>query len=296
MVLAREKLQVNEGARREELKHFLRSRRERLSPLDFGFPDGSRRRTPGLRRDEVAQLAGIGTTTYTFLEQGRDMNVSEYVLDKLAEVLRLNEQEKRHLYRLAKGELPQVTPLADEPYPSLQTVLNSLGSTPGLVFNHRFDIVAWNRSAELVFGLSESRAPMGRNILWRLFADPSRMEFYEDWNKCSRCVVAYCRGSYARHIGDEEVSQFIRHLEARSEEFRRLWSEYEVFDPANLLDPILLNHPRLGRLTGHYVLMSVFGYPNLTMDVFAPDPTTDTAEKIEEYLAKMPLLVPETRR
>jgi len=291
MVLTREKLQVNEGARREELKHFLRSRRERLSPLDFGFPDGSRRRTPGLRRDEVAQLAGIGTTTYTFLEQGRDMNVSEYVLDKLADVLRLNEQEKSHLYRLAKGELPQVSPLAEDPYPSLQTVLNSLGSTPGLVFNHRFDVIASNKAAKLVFGLSENRTLLGKNILWRLFTDPSKMEFYEDWSKCSRCVVAYCRGTYAKHIGDEEVTQFIHDLEAESTEFRHLWSEYEVFDPANLLDPILLNHPKLGRLTGHYVLLSVFGYPNLTLDVFAPDPMTDTAKKIEEYLAKMPSLV-----
>src|SRR5271170_1258298 len=115
---------VQNKARREELKQFLRSRRARLSPADFGFPEGPRRRTPGLRRDEVALLANIGTTTYTFLEQGRDINVSAQVIERLSDVLRLTAQEKRHLYQLAIGDLPKPAKGTERVSNSLRSVLD----------------------------------------------------------------------------------------------------------------------------------------------------------------------------
>lgn len=286
MALAREKLPVNESAaRREELKNFLRSRRARLSPQDFGFPDGSRRRTPGLRRDEVAQLAGIGVTTYTFLEQGRDMHVSSGVLEKVADVLQLNEQEKRHLFRLAIGELPQVSPVAEKPFPALDVMLTSLGSCPAFILNYRFDVISTNKAATLVFGFKDSQAELEKNVLWRMFNDPRRKLFYENWEECTTCVVAYFRWNYAKYFGDADLAKFVMNLEESSPEFRQLWSEYEVFDPTMLLTPLHINHPKLGRLTGHYVLMAPFGYPNFTLCALTPDPDTDTAAKIAEFLA-----------
>jgi MmyB-like transcription regulator ligand binding domain/Helix-turn-helix domain len=285
MVIAREKLFVNEStARREELKSFLRNRRARLSPADFGFNDGTRRRTPGLRRDEVAQLASIGTTTYTFLEQGRDINVSTNVLEKLADVLRLTEQEKRHFFRLAIGELPQVTPVAEEPFPALGVLLESLGSCPGFILNYKFDVIATNEAASLVLGFKKDSSGLEQNVLWRMFTDPRRKSFYENWHECATCVVAYFRWNYAKYIGDEDLAAFIHHLETSSEEFRQLWSEYEVFDPTMLLTPLHINHTKLGALTANYVLLAPFGYPNFTVCALAPDPNTDSGAKIEQYL------------
>lgn len=285
MVLAREKLFVNEStARREELKSFLRNRRARLSPADFGFADGTRRRTPGLRRDEVAQLASIGTTTYTFLEQGRDINVSTHVLEKLADVLRLTEQEKRHFFRLAIGELPQVTPVAEKPFPALDVLLTSLGNCPGFILNYKFDVVATNDAASLVLGFKKDSTDIEQNVLWRMFTDPRRKSFYENWQECATCVVAYFRWNYAKYIGDAELATFIHKLESASEEFRKLWSEYEVFDPTMLLTPLYINHPILGSLTAHYVLLAPFGYPNFTVCALAPDRDTDTGAKIEQHL------------
>ena len=285
MVLAKEKLPVNESAaRREELKNFLRNRRARLSPADFGYPDGTRRRTPGLRRDEVAQLANIGTTTYTFLEQGRDIHVSTDILEKLADVLRLNEQEKRHLFRLAVGELPPVSPPTEQPGSALEILLKSLGNCPGFILNYRFDIVAANQAATLIFGKTENLGELEQNSLWRMFNEPGRRSFYENWDDCAKCYVAYFRWNYGKYIGDQRLAEFIQQMEDSSEEFRQIWADYEVFDASMLQTPLHINHPKVGRLTGHYVLLSPFGYPNFTVCAMTPDPDTDTAEKIQRYL------------
>ncbi len=285
MVLAKERLPVNESAaRREELKNFLRNRRARLSPGDFGYPDGTRRRTPGLRRDEVAQLANIGTTTYTFLEQGRDIHVSTDILEKLADVLRLNEQEKRHLFRLAVGELPPVSPASEQPYPALDILLKSLENCPGFILNYRFDIIAANQAAAAIFGKPDTTKSIEKNSLWRMFNDPGRKSFYENWDHCAKCYVAYFRWNYGKYIGDQDLADFIQLLEESSEEFRQIWSNYEVFDASMLQTPLHINHPKLGKLTGHYVLLAPFGYPNYTVCAMTPAPETDTAEKITAYL------------
>ena len=285
MALARERLPVNESAaRREELKNFLRNRRARLSPVDFGFKDGTRRRTPGLRRDEVAQLANIGTTTYTFLEQGRDIHVSTDILEKLAEVLRLNEQEKRHMFRLAVGELPPVNPPTVQPAPALEVFLKSLGTCPAIILNNRFDIIATNDAGAVIFGQPPTSGSIEENSLWRMFNNPARKSFYDNWEDCAKCYVAYFRWNYGKYIGDQSLAEFIASLEDSSEEFRRIWENYEVFDSSMLETPLHINHPKLGRLTGHYVLLAPFGYPNFTVCALTPEPGTDTAEKIDAFL------------
>jgi hypothetical protein len=117
-----------------------------------------------------------------------------------------------------------------------------------------------------------------------MFTDPGRKSFYENWHECATCVVAYFRWNYAKYIGDEDLATFIHNLENESDEFRKLWSEYEVFDASMLLTPLHINHPKLGALTAHYVLLAPFGYPNFTVCALAPDPDTDTGAKIEQYL------------
>jgi hypothetical protein len=282
--VVRRKNAVSESVRREELKNFLRTRRARLSPADFGLPEGTRRRTPGLRRDEVAQLASIGTTTYTFLEQGRDIRVSTHVLDKIAEVLRLSEQEKQHLFRLAVGEVPEFSPLADEPNPALLVMLENLGVCPGLLLNYRFDVIATNKAANLVFGYQGKNTDLERNVLWRLVNDPRRKTFYDNHDDYFKYVLAYFRWMYTQFVGDEELARFIQSLKDSSEEFLNAWNEHEVLDSSMLLTPLRINHPKLGAIEGVYVLLTIFGYPNFTLCVFTPTPQTDSAKKITQTL------------
>jgi hypothetical protein len=275
---------MNEHARRDELKNFLRTRRERLSPIEFGFRDTTRRRTPGLRRDEVAQLANIGTTTYTFLEQGRDINVSTNVLDKVSDVLRLSEEEKRHFFKLAVGDLPSVKAVAEEPEPALLTMLQNMGACPAFILNYKFDVVASNELTARVFNFPASGSALEQNLLWRLFNVETRKQYYENYDDYKRCVLAYFRLTYTNNVGNEELSELIQALKNSSEEFVADWSEHEVFDSTMLSTLIKINHPRLGRLEGHYVLLSIFGYPNFTLCVFSPDATTDTPAKLAQAL------------
>ena len=277
---------MNEHARRDELKDFLRTRRERLSPSDFGFRDTTRRRTPGLRRDEVAQLANIGTTTYTFLEQGRDINVSTNVLDKVSDVLRLSEEEKRHLFKLAVGDLPSVKAVAEQPEPALLTMLQNIGVCPAFILNYKFDVVACNEATAKVFDFPTSGSELEQNLLWRLFNVETLKQFYENYDDYKRCVLAYFRLTYINNVGDEKISELIQALKNCSEEFVSAWSEHEIFDSSMLSIPIKINHPRLGKLEGQYVLLSIFGYPNFTLCVFSPDAATDTGAKLAQALKK----------
>jgi PAS domain-containing protein len=276
---------VPTDARRDELKHFLRSRRERLSPKDFGFAEGTRRRTPGLRRDEVALLANIGTTTYTFLEQGRDINVSSHVLDRLAAVLRLSSEEKRHLYRLAIGDLPRLAPSPESLSSSLQSTLDYLGPCPSLILNYKFDLMAFNRAAMVVFKYPPDAAEKGYNIMTSLVLDQERQKLWVDLEFYMTNLVAFFRLNYARYTDDPEMLGLVRSLEEKSEDFRRWWSLYELLDVEDLLKPIRLKHSDLGELEGHFNLFTIFGYRDLTASVFTPIPGTGTAEKISRAIA-----------
>ncbi|NUU20519.1 MAG: helix-turn-helix domain-containing protein, partial [Streptomycetaceae bacterium] len=157
--------------RRGELSAFLRSRRERITPEDVGLPTGSRRRTPGLRREEVAQLAGVGVTWYTWLEQGRPIRASAQVLDAVARTLRLDVAEREHLYRLAG--IPSVThPEGDHVSPQVQVILDHLDPLPAAVYNARWDVLAWNRTYSMIFpGVSTDRFTE-RNVMWSVFTKP----------------------------------------------------------------------------------------------------------------------------
>ncbi len=211
-----------------ELADFLRRRRESLSPLDVGLPAGKRRRTPGLRREEVAALAGVGITWYTWLEQGRDIKVSTAFLDNVSRVLKLDETERRHLFLLAHQRPPAISGQAWCEVPTLvRRLLDDLTERPSYVLNLRWDVIGWNAAAEQLFKF-EQRDPGDRNMLWMLFADDRLNRRIVGWHLQAPQVLASFRRDFARAPEDESMIGLVRALERVSSSFRTLWNQYDV--------------------------------------------------------------------
>jgi hypothetical protein len=255
--------------RRAQLAEFLRSRRERITPEDAGLPPGTRRRTAGLRREEVALLAGVGVTWYTWLEQGRPINASTQVLDAVARTLRLDQTEREHLYRLA--DIPEATEPVGECQllaPEIQQILDGLTGLPASVLNERFDLLAWNEAYATLFP-GVIRAPRAdRNTLWHFFTCPDCCHPYVNRTEQLGTVVAQLRGAYGRHLGEPAWTGFVRRLEAASPDFARLWAQHEVASPASHLK--IFRHPRYRQLPMTGSSLGVLGTPGTRMVVYTP--------------------------
>jgi len=268
--------------RRAELADFLRTRRARLHPEQFGLSTPGRRRTPGLRREEVAQLAGVGVSWYTWLEQGRDITVSEQLLESLARILQLESEERRHLFVLARG----MVPVADEsseivsPPPGLQAVLDALGTNPAYLVDHRFNLVAWNESACRVFGDFSLLSERERNRIWHLFVHPSSRQLYVDWEQAAEHAVMNFRAAYDQYIGDAWFEHFLTDLQQKSPEFRTWWSQHNVQGVCDFYQEKELNHPQVGRLSLSSTVLIVPVDPPLHMVTFTPC-SQETATKLE---------------
>jgi transcriptional regulator with XRE-family HTH domain len=222
-----------DDARRRELAAFLRSRRERITPDVFGLPTHGRRRTPGLRREEVAQLAGVGVTWYTWLEQGRDINVSTQVLESLARTLRLDRHERSHLMALAgaasdAGPADNTCPLVT---PSVLAVLESLHAAPAVVHNARRDLLAYNELYGKVFPQLAGIPPHERNLLLLMFTQPSWRLSMPDWETSAPRLVAQFRSSMAEHVAEPAWKHLLARLLDSSAEFAQLWERHEVLGP-----------------------------------------------------------------
>jgi MmyB-like transcription regulator ligand binding domain/Helix-turn-helix domain len=219
--------------RRRELGAFLRSRRERISPERVGLPRGPRRRTPGLRREEVAQLAAVGVTWYTWLEQARDIQVSPQVLDAIARTLQMDANERAHLFVLAGSHDPvPSTDCRGVPAP-LQQILEQLEPFPAAVVNSRFDILAYNRTyGRLVCDLDALPAE-DRNLMWLAFTHPDWREALPDRDEVVRAMAAKFRASMAEHIGEPTWKSLLKRIQQESEEFREVWARHEVVQPDN---------------------------------------------------------------
>jgi transcriptional regulator with XRE-family HTH domain len=234
--------------RRAELSAFLRSRRERVTPEQAGLPPGLRRRTPGLRREEVAQLAGVGVTWYTWLEQGRPINASVQVLAAVARTLRLDQAEQEHLYRLA--DVPDAAVPAGpgatcgQMTPEVQEILDGLVPLPAGVLNERFDLLAWNAAYAAVWPGVIGAAPGERNVLWQCFTYPDCCHPYVNRDDQLSTLVAQLRGAYGRHVGEPAWIGFVRRLQARSPHFARMWAEHEVETRRPLIKRV--DHPLTG--------------------------------------------------
>ncbi|WP_346655814.1 helix-turn-helix transcriptional regulator [Streptomyces sp. RFCAC02] len=253
--------------RRPELGAFLRGRRARITPEDVGMPPGTRRRTPGLRREEVAQLAGVGVTWYTWLEQGRPINASGQVLDAVARVLRLDAAEREHLYHLAEvpingtadGMPPRGKSLCD-----MQIMLDALHPLPAVVWNARYDFLASNAGYRAILG-----AVPTDNLLRLLFLDPRRQCPVVVSEADLTSLVSTLRWGYGRHTGEPRWESLIQELVRESPRFARLWANGAVAPPGMRMK--LFDHKEAGRIHVRSHSLTVNGLPDARMIVYVPD-------------------------
>lgn len=262
----------NSLKRRVELADFLKSRRARLRPEQFDLQTFNKRRTPGLRREEVAQLAGLGVSWYTWLEQGRDIQVSDQVLERLASVLQLNEAERCHLFALARSSeshfVPtNVTPPQDTVY---QAILDGLGLYPAQIYDRRLTVVAWNESASRVFGDYTSRSERERNATWSVFMNPVWKKLLVHWEQAARQSVALLHAASDRYSDDIWLQTLIADLQRSSPEFRAWWSLHDILLTCGGKDSGGINHPLVGRLTLRPTTLVLPERPDLQMVVHMP--------------------------
>lgn len=242
---------------RIELAEFLRSRRERLTPEEVGLPSGGRRRTPGLRREEVATLARVGLSWYTWLEQGREISVSSTFLDNLSRALKLDATERRHLYLLAQQRPPCepgrtwcVVP------PLIIRLMEDLNARPSYVLNLRWDVLAWNDAADRLFGFSE-QALERRNLLWMLFTSKRLRQLLDPWEGQAVQIFSSFRRDFVQGTQDADIVGLVKDLERVAPEFCDWWNRQDIHGPCQ--------GTRYFQLDG--IGQMVFEHTTLTVDV-----------------------------
>jgi hypothetical protein len=257
-----------ERSRRAELGDFLKARRAGLRPENVGLPPGPRRRTPGLRREEVALLAGVGVSWYTWLEQGRPINASWQVLDAVARTLHLDGAERWHLYRLAEA-LPLRSWATTTVVPdSVADVLAALDPLPAVLINSRFDILQTNDAHEQMFWDWHSLPCVHKNLLWCAVTEPRAREMLLNYDEEIPHMVARLRAAYARHIGDPEWEEDIRRLAGLSQEFAEMWARHEVAAPA--ARTLRFRHAEAGLMTFTRTELDVSSMTDLRIAVYSP--------------------------
>ncbi|NYE61557.1 transcriptional regulator with XRE-family HTH domain [Duganella sp. 1224] len=265
------------------LGQFLRDRRTRLDPAAFGIPAG-RRRTAGLRREEVAQRANISTTWYTWLEQGRGGAASAEVLDRIAAGLMLTEPEREHLFMLGLGRPPEARYKApDAITPRLQRVLDAFRGSAAMLRTPTWDIVAWNRAATLLLTDYAQLAPKDRNVARLMFSNARVRALQSDWEHVARFVVGSLRADAIRAGAGHEVAALADELSRQSPEFAAMWADNEVISVSD--GRKVLHHHALGPIALEFSTFAVDGRPDLSMMVYNPA-TPDSAARIAAYLAQ----------
>jgi transcriptional regulator with XRE-family HTH domain len=253
-----------------ELGHLLRSRRGRLQPADVGLPAGTRRRTEGLRREEVAQLAAISTTYYTFLEQGRDVHPSPQVLDALARALRLGPVERAHLHQLAQGrQTAERQEIVEILAPQVRALVDRLDPYPTYVTGRRFDVLAANRAARVLWTDWPALPPARRNMLWWTFTDPGAQTTLIEWEAEASALLARFRAAAARHPDEPGFGTLIDRLLAVSPHVRAWWPRHDIVGLSS--GTKRLRHPALGDVTFQHVVLQVADDPEQKLVTFAAD-------------------------
>ncbi|MFB7666253.1 helix-turn-helix transcriptional regulator [Kitasatospora sp. NPDC056138] len=271
--------------RRSELANFLKACRARVSPEAVGLPAGARRRTPGLRREEVAQLAGVGVTWYTWLEQGRPINASEQVLEAVARTLRLDSTEREHLFRLAgltpsrRDDMP--CPILD---PVSQVILDELSPLPAAICNSRYDLLRFNGAYDALFpGATRPSAPQGRrNSMWCAFTVPACCNPFLNRDEELPRMVGVLRGAYGRHVGEPAWEEYIRDLAAASPEFRELWARQEVAPPRTSRK--VFRHALVGEMCFQASYLTIPAAPEAYLVIYTPESPRDR-ELVEQLVA-----------
>ncbi|WP_405555752.1 helix-turn-helix transcriptional regulator [Streptomyces canus] len=266
--------------RRAELSEFLRTRRARLKPEDVGLPDfGRHRRVPGLRREELSQLAGVSVAYYTRLEQGNGRNVSAEVLDAIARALRLTDAERAHLTHLAKPKQhkKKTTARTEQVRGSIRQLLDSI-NVPAYVSGRRSDIVAWNRMAAAVFGDWSELPAQERNWARMIFLRPEYQNLFVPWEQKASDVVSYLRMDAGCHPDDPRLSALVGELSVKSEEFRRLWATHDVKEKNFGVKQ--LRHPLVGELTLNFESFPLSDGTEQALITYHAEPGSPSAEAL----------------
>ncbi|TCN04536.1 helix-turn-helix protein [Bacillus sp. BK006] len=275
---------LSDKERRRELGDFLKVRRERLSPGDFNLPIGARRRAKGLRREEVSQLAGIGITWYTWLEQGRDIQVSSEVLEAISRIFTLNKEEKEHLFLLGNQPLPSTTVQNERENIDrvVKNLLSQLGHCPAYVTDEKLNIVDWNKAAIKVFGDFNEMDERNRNAVWRCFTSKEYQNLFQNWEDHAQRLIAQFRLAYTRFVGDEWFKTIISELSEESPHFYEWWSNHEVLGTPCGKKTII--HPVVGEMIMDHITLQVYDAPELKVTVYQPRQENETEEKMERLL------------
>ncbi|WP_435164046.1 helix-turn-helix transcriptional regulator [Paenibacillus glycanilyticus] len=274
---------MDDSVRLKELAQFLKTRRARLSPEQAGLPASGRRRTPGLRRGEVAMLSGVSVDWYTWLEQARPIQVSAQVLDCISRALQLDADERKHLFLLAIQQVP-ADPSLDENGigGNLQSFLDKQGTSPAFITDQRLIIRAWNKAADLLYGPFESMSERERNTIWRSFHLPGVRELLkENWEKHARHRLAQFRAGYAKFPGDAWWLEMIDELQRTSDEFREWWPQHDVLNGPE--GKKINYHPKAGTLEFNQLSFIVSDSPHFTVTVNLPA-DEQTVSKMEQLL------------
>lgn len=276
---------MNSQARRQALSVFLRTQREKLSPADVGLPEGTRRRTPGLRREEVAQLAGVSHTWYTWLEQGREITVSPSVLDGIAAALRLTPDERKYLFSLAQetssslGARPDELPMVS---PSLRMILQELTYCPTIISDRRCHIVGWNEAASHVFLDFERIPPEERNLIRLVFARKEFQRLAINWEQFASGFLAIFRAYYGQYVEDDWYEKFLDEMRTVHPDFNRLWEQSKVSSAPEVV--LEFRHAKARKMQFQLTSLQVHGGADLRCSIYTPAPDTPTKAKLKRLM------------
>jgi transcriptional regulator with XRE-family HTH domain len=276
---------MNPPARLQALSIFLKTQRAKLTPQSVGLPEGTRRRTPGLRREEVAQLAGVSHTWYTWLEQGRDIKVSSSVLDNISVALQLTPDERKYLFSLAlettsginlmQEEIPQISP-------SLRIILQELTYCPTIISDRRCHIVGWNEAAAHVFSNFELIPHDQRNMIRLLFTRKEFQRLAVNWEHFASGFLAIFRAYYGQYVEDQWYEDFLAEMKETHPDFNRLWEQSKVSSAPEVL--IEFRHSKARKMLFQLTSLQVHGGTDLRCSIYTPAPDTSTKAKLQQLM------------
>lgn len=267
--------------RRDDLAEFLRARRDALTPADVGLPEGRSRRTKGLRREEVALLAGVSVTWYTWLEQGRPINASSDVLDALARTLRLSDAERQHLLTLAHRPTGERITDPEHAPDALVRLITSMDPAPAYVLGPRWEFLAWNTAQSRLYPMIDHLPDHERNLLWVVFAEPTARALVADWEEQAHKILAEFRAGTAELRADPAVVSLVQRLSDASPEFAEWWPQLDVAQFETRVRRY--HHPRAGDLVFEYQQLTPSEWPGLKVVCQLPLPGDDSAERLAAW-------------
>ncbi|MCM3030633.1 MULTISPECIES: helix-turn-helix transcriptional regulator [unclassified Niallia] len=278
---------MNDEIRLRALSEFLKMKRAKLQPAMVGLPLGGRRRTTGLRREEVAQLAGVSTTWYTWLEQGRDIKVSISVLEAVSDALRLNKDEKRYLFGLALEETKNAgIPMEEGELitPSIRRILSELHYCPTIITDRRSYIVGWNEAAAQVFLDFNMLSLENRNLIELLFARKELRALAVNWEHFAKGFLSIFRTYLGQYMADDWYSEFIETMIDKYPDFEVMWNESEVSSAPEVM--IEFRHSKAGKMLYNLTSLQVHGMNDLRCSIYTPVDGSGTEEKLKQLLKR----------